>query len=235
LNYIEIVNDAIQYIESNLHRQACLEELASRYYISPMHFYRIFRAVTNQTVKSYILGRKLSEAAITLKNTDQKVVDIALQYGFNSHESFTRNFVKLFDVAPSRYRKESISMPLLDKVDIIERDFKNENKNIIVNYDCREIKELKLLGKEMLFNPWNSCELEELIRKAWEFEAKYIIQGSARRRFFSVNRSHSRDPSLKLSGANAGTAGVLPRCTCPAWQTDRYAGKSLTFTMRLPT
>lgn len=46
MNYIGIINDAIQYIESNLHRKLCLEELASRYYISPMHFYRIFRAVT---------------------------------------------------------------------------------------------------------------------------------------------------------------------------------------------
>ncbi|MHB1044348.1 MAG: hypothetical protein ACYC0Q_16180 [Eubacteriales bacterium] len=44
MNYIEIVTDVIQYIESNLHRKLCLEELASRYYISPMHFYRIFRA-----------------------------------------------------------------------------------------------------------------------------------------------------------------------------------------------
>ena len=58
MNYIEIVNDAIQYIESNLHRNLSLEELVSRYYISPTYFHRIFRAVTNHTVKSYILGRK---------------------------------------------------------------------------------------------------------------------------------------------------------------------------------
>ncbi|WP_042315805.1 AraC family transcriptional regulator [Desulfofarcimen acetoxidans] len=67
MNYIEIVNDVIQYIESNLHPKLCLKELASRYYFSPTHFHHIFRAVTNQTVKSYILGRKLSEAAIALK------------------------------------------------------------------------------------------------------------------------------------------------------------------------
>lgn len=55
MNYIGIVTDAIRYIESNLHRKLCLEELASHYYLSPMHFHRIFRAVTNQTLKSYIL------------------------------------------------------------------------------------------------------------------------------------------------------------------------------------
>ena len=98
MNYIEIVSDAIHYIESNLHRKLCLGELASRYFVSPMHFYRIFRAVTNQTIKSYILGRRLSKAAIALRNTDSKVVDVALQYGFNSQEQFTRNFLKMFHV-----------------------------------------------------------------------------------------------------------------------------------------
>jgi len=68
-------------VEANLHRNLSLQELASEYYISPTHFYRIFRTVTNQTVKSYILGRKLSEAAIALRNTNCSVLEIALQYG----------------------------------------------------------------------------------------------------------------------------------------------------------
>jgi len=156
MNYIEITNDAIQYIESNLHRKLCLEELATRYYISPMHFYRIFRAVTNQTVKSYILGRRLSEAAIALKNTDYKVVDIAFQYGFNSHELLSRNFQKKFKVSPSQYRKKDISVSLIQKMKIIERDFRNKNKDIIVDYSYRELKEIKLLGKEIILHPENS-------------------------------------------------------------------------------
>ncbi|MHB1043434.1 MAG: helix-turn-helix domain-containing protein [Eubacteriales bacterium] len=194
MNYIDLVNDAIQYIESNLHRELCLEELASRYYISPTHFYRIFRAVTNQTIKSYILGRKLSEAAIALKNTDRRVVDIAFQYGFNSHEQFTRNFVKMFHVTPIRCRKENTFVLLMERMDIIEREFRNEKKDIIVDYSCQELKEIKLLGKEVLFHPENSCELEDAIRKVFDFEEEYIVQGTARR-LFSVYRSDSSDPS----------------------------------------
>ena len=191
MNYIEIVNDAIQYIESNLHRKMCLKELASRYYISPMHFYRIFRAVTNQTVKSYILGRRLSKAAIALRNTDHKVVDVALQYGFNSHEQFTRNFLKMFHVTPNRYRKENVSVSLIAEMDIVERDFKNENKDIIVDYSCRELKEIKLLGKELLFHPENSCELEEAIRKGYGFAEEYFVKGTARRLFYVMRRCSS--------------------------------------------
>lgn len=183
MNYIEIVNDAIQYIESNLHRNLSLEELASRYYISPMYFYRIFRAVINQTVKSYMLGRKLSEAAIALRNTSLNVIDIAFQYGFNSHEHFTRDFLKMFHITPSRYRKENIIVHLMDRVDIIERDFRNKNKDIIVDYTCKELEEIKLLGKKMFFRPLVSCELEEAIRKGSFFEEEYFIKGAASRLF----------------------------------------------------
>ena len=194
MNYIEIVNDAIQYIESNLHRNLSLEELASRYYYSPMHFYRIFQAVTNQTVKSYVLERKLSEAAVALKNTDRKVVDIAYQYGFNSHEQFTRDFQKMFHVTPSRYRKEKSYFSLAERLDVIERDFRTKKNDIIVHYYCQKIKEIKLLGKEVFFNPECSCEMEELIRKVYDFYEEYFVQGTARR-LYSMARLDPSDPS----------------------------------------
>ncbi|MHB8918158.1 MAG: helix-turn-helix domain-containing protein [Desulfocucumaceae bacterium] len=196
MNYIKIkiVNDAIQYIESNLHRKLSLEELASRYYISPTYFYRIFRAVTNQSFKSYILGRKLSAAAIALRKTDRNVADIAFQHGFNSHEQFTRDFIKMFQVTPSRYRKDNISVLLMDRMDIVERDFRNENKDIIIDYSCRDLKEIKLLGKEVHFNPWNSCELEEIMRMIIDFEGEYVVWGTASR-LYSVIRSDRSDPS----------------------------------------
>lgn len=193
MNYIEIVHEAIQYIESNLHQKLSLENLASRDYISPTYFHRIFRAVTNQTVKSYILGRKLSEAAITLRKTDHHVADIAFQYGFSSHEQFSRDFIKKFHVTPSQYRKENIYVPLTESVDLVERNFKNENKDIIIDYSCHEIKEIKLLGKEMYFRPENTCELEEAIRKGNNFEEEYFSKGTARRLFNVMRICNSDD------------------------------------------
>ncbi len=190
MNYIEIINDAMQYIESNLHRNISLQKLASRYYISPTHFLRIFQAVTNQTVKSYILKRKLSQAAVALKETDRKVVDIAFQYGFNSHEQFSRDFIKIFHVTPSLFRKERLLTPLMERLDIIERDFKSRNKKIIVNYCCREIKEIKLLGKRFFLNPECSCEMEELIGRVYDFYEEYFVRGTAQR-LFSIGCSDS--------------------------------------------
>lgn len=183
MDYVEIVTEAVQYIESNLHRKLSLKDLASRYYISQTHFYRLFRAATNQTVKSYILGRRLSRAALALRKTDHNVADIAFQFGFNSHEQFTRDFIQKFHITPSHFRKEKIYVSLTDRADIVERDFKNENKDIIVNYSCRELKDIKLLGKEMSFCPENTCELEEAILKGNNFEEEYFINGTARQLF----------------------------------------------------
>jgi len=193
VNYIDIVNDAMRYIESNLHRKLSLDELSSRHYISSTYFQRIFRAVTNHTVKSYILGRKLSEAAIALRETERNVTDIAFNYGFSSHEQFTRNFIKMFHIAPNRYRKEKIYVPLTERVDIVERDFKNVNKDIIVDYHCREIKEIKILGQEMFFRPENTCELEEAIRRGNNYEEEYFIKGTAGRLFNVIRFCNSDD------------------------------------------
>ena len=197
MNYFEIVNDAIQYIESNLHRKLSLKELASRYYISPTHFYRIFRAVTNQTVKSYMLGRKLSAAAISLRKSDSKVVDIAFDYGFNSHEQFSRGFKKMFHITPNRYRKENIFIPLTERLDIIDRNFRNKNKDIIVDFYCQDIKEINLYGKAFYHNLECSCEMDQLIREVIYFTEKYIRQGTAKR-LFTINSSDSIDPSRKF-------------------------------------
>lgn len=194
MNYIEIVNDAMQYIEANLHRKLSLNELASRYYISNTHFYRIFRAVANQTVKSYVLERRLSKAANTLRETNCKVVDIAYQYGFNSHELFTRNFHKKFKTSPSQYRKMDIPILLIKKAKIIERDFINENKDIIVDYSFQELEGLKLLGKEIVFHPENSAELDEATFDLFGFTDKHIIKGHAER-MFNIIHKDSNDSS----------------------------------------
>ncbi|SFH08874.1 AraC family transcriptional regulator [Desulfotomaculum arcticum] len=225
MNYIEIVNDAIQYIESNLHRKLALEELASRYYISTTYFYRIFHAVTNQTVKSYILGRRLTAAAIELRKTDRNIADIAFQHGFNSHEQFTRDFKKMFHITPYNYRKNNISVALKEELDVVERDFRNKNKDIIIDYSCRELKEITLLGKEIFFQPEIRCELEEAIRRGNNFEEEYFIKGTAGRLFNVMRACNSNGFRINCfsgipAGEYTGDCSGLKQRTIPA---SKYA------------
>lgn len=112
MDYIEMVDDATHYIENNLDKDITLDQLAERYYISKYYFFRIFKTVTNKTLKVYMDERKLIAAAKEIKETDKKVKDIAAKYAYGSPETFTRRFKRFFGVTPTEYRNEAIEIML---------------------------------------------------------------------------------------------------------------------------
>ncbi|MMZ58134.1 Right origin-binding protein [compost metagenome] len=104
-NNSELVRQSIQYIEERLGEELTLKEVAQAMHYSEYHFHRTFVYWIGDTVTSYIRKRRLSRAAEALVYSEQKIVDIALQYGFGSHESFTRCFRKMYGMMPSACRK----------------------------------------------------------------------------------------------------------------------------------
>ncbi|TLN00712.1 helix-turn-helix domain-containing protein, partial [bacterium] len=70
------------------------------------HFYTLFQASTGFTVRDYIRKRRLALAARELVTTRRRVLDIAMDAGFESHEAFTRAFRALYDLAPGAYRRQ---------------------------------------------------------------------------------------------------------------------------------
>nr|WP_245368497.1 GyrI-like domain-containing protein [Paenibacillus silagei] len=73
---------------------------------SPYHFHRIFLSVTRCSVSEYIRKRRLTHAAYDLFHTRQRIIDIAIQYRFESQESFARAFRKMFSISPGQFRKQ---------------------------------------------------------------------------------------------------------------------------------
>ena len=117
MNYKECIQNSINYIEENLKKDLSLQEVAENCYISYFHFSRIFRAVIGISVFEYIKRRRLSEAALELKNTNKNILEIALGYHFDSQETFTRNFKTYFRITPGKYRKLNKRILLYDKND----------------------------------------------------------------------------------------------------------------------
>jgi AraC family transcriptional regulator len=76
---------------------------------SPFHLHRAFRALFRETPKQYALRLQLERAAARLASSDDSVLDIALDSGFESHEVFTRAFRRHFDLTPTRYRAVALS------------------------------------------------------------------------------------------------------------------------------
>lgn len=99
------------WIEDHLDRDIALPELAERSGYSVWHMQSVFRATTGIAVGRYIRERKLTEAVQRLRKTDHRIIDIALDYGFNSQSQFTTLFKKYFGITPQMCRNDP-SLPL---------------------------------------------------------------------------------------------------------------------------
>ncbi len=104
-DYYKKLQKSLDYIEEHIKEDISLEDLAGLCYYSTHHYHRVFQSVIGIPVTDYIRKRKLSVAAGEILETDKKIIDIALDYGFNSHETFSRAFKRIFDITPNEYRK----------------------------------------------------------------------------------------------------------------------------------
>ena len=97
---IKNIQNAIDYIENNLGGQISIDEVANKAYMSTSNFRRFFLALCGITVGEYIRLRKLTLAGKDIISTNDKIIDIAFKYGYESHESFSRAFLRFHNVSP---------------------------------------------------------------------------------------------------------------------------------------
>lgn len=93
------------YMEQNLYQNITLKELAATAGYSPWHVTRVFKEVTGKSLFDYLRGLRLTKAALYLRDNETKIIDVALDFVFDSHEGFTRAFSKEFGVSPYKYSK----------------------------------------------------------------------------------------------------------------------------------
>lgn len=101
---IQFFNETINYIESVLDNEIDEDEITRLSTYSYPMFSRLFSILTDITLSEYIRSRKLTEAAVLLRDTDIKVIDIAMKYGYESSDSFGTAFKKFHGITPSEVR-----------------------------------------------------------------------------------------------------------------------------------
>ena len=112
MNILSQLNDAAEYIEKNLTGEIDLEKASQLACISKDSFLRFFSYMTGMTLAEYIRKRRLSLAASDLQESTDKVIDIAVKYGYESADSFSRAFAKQHGITPSALRKNGGSLKI---------------------------------------------------------------------------------------------------------------------------
>lgn len=193
-DYYNKLQEALNYIEEHIKEDISLEELASLCFYSDHHFHRIFQSIVGIPVTDYIRKRKLSVAAREIIESDKKIVDIALDYGFNSHETFSRAFKRIFDITPSAYRKLGTHAIPLDfwKVSFTNSDLQKRYMNAVENL-CERLKKdvnvlaVLIMGSLSYDKVWDKSDIDmtiivndnsKLKDELWLLEDNIYVNGS---------------------------------------------------------
>ncbi len=96
-----IIRDLLIWLEGHLDQPLSLDNVAAKAGYSKWHLQRMFKDVTGHAIGAYIRARRLSKSAVALRLTARPILDIALQYRFDSQQTFTRAFKKQFAQTPA--------------------------------------------------------------------------------------------------------------------------------------
>ncbi|MHB8077447.1 AraC family transcriptional regulator [Desulfosporosinus fructosivorans] len=141
----EAIQKTVDYIEENLAQKHTPEKLAEVAALSPFYFQRLFARLVKCPVNEYIKMRRLARVCESLADKNRRILDIALEYGFNSHENFTKTFKSAFEITPEEYRQNPVHLNQVIKPDLLlNYTMIDENVPLITDSIVLEITRKKL-------------------------------------------------------------------------------------------
>lgn len=115
----EAIQITINYIEDHIGEQIQIEALADIASLSLFYYQRLFARLVKRPVREYIKLRQLARSCGTLRDRGTRILDVAMAYGFTSHETFTRAFKEAYGITPTQYRNSQVSLDNFDKPDLL--------------------------------------------------------------------------------------------------------------------
>ncbi|MCL1698150.1 AraC family transcriptional regulator [Lysinibacillus sp. BPa_S21] len=156
MSWIESIQKAIIYIEEHLLDDITMEQIAREVNSSVFHFQRTFSILTDMSIADYIRRRRLTLAAQELINTEQKVIDLAYKYGYDSPEAFTKAFRKQHNVTPSEARKKQGQLQSYNRL-VIQVRLKGAEP---MKYKIVEKEKFQVVGVKRTYNCQNGENLQ---------------------------------------------------------------------------
>lgn len=171
MEHLRQIQRAIDYIEEHLDGDLSTDSIANVAGFSKWHFQMIFSSAVGDTLKEYIRKRRLTAALYLLGNTNRRILDIALEAGFESQESFTRAFKAMFGKNPGECRSDGArSVMSLNKLKITMEYLDHLYEGINMQPVIKDIEEKKVIGVGAHFISTLSPDHtnEKVIPKLWD-------------------------------------------------------------------
>lgn len=147
MGHLTPLERAIEYIETHLDENIDLGDISREMGYSYYHMTRLFSAVLGEPVGRYISRRRLYRAAQQLVHSDRRIIDIALESGFQSPEAFSRAFKALFKTTPAGYRKAGLDLVATAKRQLLPGDVPHIAAGISHSPEILQLtEEIKIAG-----------------------------------------------------------------------------------------
>jgi len=190
--WVESLQKAIDYIEAHLLDDMTIEQIAQQANSSQFHFQRTFSILTDITVGEYIRRRRLTLAAQELIRTTEKIIDLALKYGYDSPEAFSKAFRRQHGITPTEARKNMGKLKSYNRL-VIQVSLKGAEP---MRYKIVEKESFQVVGVKESFS-WENGENLIGIPKMWE----------------KVHQEGTVDTLVKVN--NGSLKGILGVCHAP--------------------
>ncbi|MBF4695590.1 AraC family transcriptional regulator [Fusibacter ferrireducens] len=183
------INQVIQYIEANLDQKLDLKVAAQKAYLSEYQLSRLFTQLFGISISEYIRRRRLTLAAYEIQNTRIRVLDLALKYGYESADAFSRAFKKLHNVTPTEAKKAGAQVVAFPKLSVAI-DIKGESE---IHYRIESThSEIEVIGQSFKIS---MARATEEIPNIWN-----VLNRSGQLEILA----NQRDASVKILGGLLG-------------------------------
>ncbi|WP_167958043.1 AraC family transcriptional regulator [Anaerosporobacter faecicola] len=204
MEWLKAMQEAINYMEEHLLENINYVDAAKSVFMSSYNFHKIFTLMAGMTANEYIRNRRLSLAGQELQIGDSSVLDVALKYGYESPDSFTRAFSKFHGVTPKQAKNRGVSLrlfnPLVIKVSLeggatmeyrLER---KESQRFLVLARSFSSEMLQAAGQDSVPDFWKECHDKNLV------EPIRNLRPSGKRDLYGINCPSKQETNSYLYG-----------------------------------